>query len=785
MTEQTLKIEIPLIMPGLIDQADGRLKRLEAELQNRKGVSRAHVEGEESPMILCLHYDPRGLSSDEVRHLAQRAGAAVASRYQQVFIPVDGMDCSDCVTVLEHGVGRIEGVLGVSVSYAAQKMRVEFDSQRTSYRAIERRLTSLGYEIPAIGWRSWYRGNRELLLSLLAGLLVLSAWLGAVWGRLPLAAVASLYAAAYVAGGWHVARHAWQALRERRFDTDLLMIMAALGAALLGDFAEGGLLLFLFSLGHSLEERALDRARAAVRALADLTPKTAQVKRSGKLVETSVELVELGEVVLVRPGVRLPVDGVVVTGQSGVDQSPVTGESMPVERGPDDPVFAGSINGAGALEVRVTRLAKDSTLARVMKMVEVAQVQKSPTQQVSERFERIFVPVVLGLAALAIVLPPLWGVPFRVAFLRGMTVLVAASPCALALGAPASILAGIAQAARHGVLVKGGAHLEALGQIKAIAFDKTGTVTRGRPELTDVVPGQGVEAADLLALAAAVEGRSAHPLAQAIAQAAPPAQGPQLVVTGIQSLTGLGLRAEVDGQPVWVGSLRLLEDNGFEIDAEARAQAAALEDAGKTVVLVGRQDRLLGVLAVADRLRPEAPACMAALQKLGVRKTVMLTGDNARVAAAMARQAGLADFRADLMPEDKVTALRELGSRFGPVAMVGDGVNDAPALAHATVGIALGGAATDVALETADVVLMGNDLTRLPYAVGLGRATRAIILQNLVLALGVMGLLSVAALLGLAGMGAAVIFHEGSTIAVVLNALRLLRFNTSEVSPRP
>ncbi|RIK54535.1 MAG: cadmium-transporting ATPase, partial [Chloroflexi bacterium] len=431
-----------------------------------------------------------------------------------------------------------------------------------------------------------------------------------------------------------------------------------------------------------------------------------------------------------------------------------------------------------ALEVKVTRLAKDSTLSRVMKMVEEAQAQKSPTQQTVEKFERVFVPAVLILTALVILLPPLFGYPFRESFLRAMTLLVAASPCALALGTPASILAGVAQAARNGVLVKGGAHLEHLGRLKAIAFDKTGTVTHGRPAVTDVVVNQASrrKEADLLSIAAGVESRSAHPLAQAIVQAVQSKGIPASPVDEVDSLTGRGLKALVNGKTIWIGNRKLMDEAGVSLSSEMIQKAEALQSAGKMLMWIAEDTTALGLIALADTLRKEAAPTMKALKKIGAGHTIMLTGDNARSASAIAKEVGLTDFRADLMPENKLTIIRDLVHEYGQVAMIGDGVNDAPALANATVGIAMGGAGTDVALETADVALMGDDLSKLPFAVGLGRATRNIIIQNLVIALGVIALLIVTSLTGIISIGIAVILHEGSTLVVVANALRLLGY---------
>jgi Cd2+/Zn2+-exporting ATPase len=401
--EKVIELEIPVLLPGVEAEDDACLARLEAALQSHKSLQRAHLERDKRPVTLCLHFDPDILSFADVKRMAERAGVSIANRYHHTMLTVEGMDCSDCVTVIEHGVGRMDGVLAVNVNYATEKMRVEFDAQKIDRRAIEKRVRELGYSIPTGGLRTRYQENRELLFSLISGVLLLIGWLGDTFFSFSMLVVTGFYIAAYILGGWDISQHAWHALKEKHFDTDLLMVMAALGAAVLGEFADGALLLFLFSLGHALEERALDRARAAIRALGNLAPNTALVKREGKEIELPVEQLQLDEVVIVRPGVRVPVDGEVLAGQSAINQAPVTGESVPVDKAPGDKVFAGTVNGEGALELKVTKLAKDSTLARVVKMVEEAQTQKSPTQQTVEKFE-LFValayPLIpLGLAA--------------------------------------------------------------------------------------------------------------------------------------------------------------------------------------------------------------------------------------------------------------------------------------------------------------------------------------------------------------------------------------------------
>ncbi len=778
MTENKLRLEIPILLPDVSEEKDACLIRLETAVQNQQGILDAHLDERQQPVCLCLHYDPGQISTGEVRRLAIRAGAQITNRYRHERYHVEGMDCSDCAQVVEHSLGRLDGVLYARVNFQAQTLQLEYDTQQIRKREIERRIHHLGYRIPVDGLRGLFQVNRSMILSLASGLFLLAAWAGQRYLGFSPVLLLGLYVATYVAGGYDLSRHAWHALRRRQFDTDLLMIVAALGAAALGEFSEGGLLLFLFSLGHALEHRAVDHARHAIHELADLTPKNALIIAEDGDIEVPVDLVQLGEVVKIRPGVQVPVDGEIVQGESAVDQSPVTGKSIPVLKQPGDEVYAGTVNGEGVLQVRALRLARDSTLSRVVRMVEEAQSQKSPTQSATERFTRVFVPVVLVAAFTLILVPPLFGVPFRTSFLRAMTLLVAASPCALALGPPSTILAGIAQAARHGVLVKGGVHLENLGRVKTVVFDKTGTLTQGRPVLSEVYIADSAEISEnrLLTLAAAVESQSAHPMAKAIVDAAR-ARSLSLPAAHVaQAATGRGVQAEVEGLVVRVGSARWLLEVGATIPPALAARGENAERSGQTVIYLEVDNHVLGIMTVADQIRPQAPAALAALRNLGVELMIMLTGDNQRVAESIASQIRIDEFRAGLLPEDKAVVLQELGEKSGPVGMVGDGVNDAPAMAHATVGIAMGGAGTDVALETADVVLMADDLTRLPYAIGLGRAVQRILWQNLAIALGVIAFFIILSVSGLAGIGLAILLHEGSTILVVLNTLRLLRF---------
>ncbi|MCB9505621.1 MAG: cadmium-translocating P-type ATPase [Gemmatimonadales bacterium] len=621
--------------------------------------------------------------------------------------------------------------------------------------------------------------HEELAWAATAGLLLLTAWLIEIGGRLPIEIPLLGYLVVGVIGGRQPMLHLLGGLRRGRLllDIDFLMVVAAVGAAAVGAWAEGAFLLFLFALANALERYALDRARDAIRALTALVPDTARVVVAGVETDLPIERVRPGDVVVVRPAERIAVDGAVRAGASAVDQAPITGESAPVDKVPGDEVFAGTVNGEGALEVTVTRAVGDRTLDRVIRLVEEAQGAKAKTERLTERFERLFVPLIVVADLLLIVVPPLLGLlDWSSSLYRGMTVLVAASPCALALGPPAAMLAGIAQAARRGVLVKGGVHLEALAEVRAIAFDKTGTLTHGRPEVADVVPAPGVDARELLQVAASVERRSQHPLAQAVVRRAE-ADGLALLPAGnLVSVTGRGVESEIAGEKVMVGSPRMWQRSDDLMPAVLGAAAADVAARGRSIMVVRHGERWLGLLGLADRPRASVPETLARLRALQIAPLVMLTGDHAGVGDAIGRELGLDEVRADLMPADKVTAMRELLARHGAVAMVGDGVNDAPALAAATVGIAMGGAGTAAALETADAALMGDDLGRLPFAIGLARRTRTILRQNLVIAAGMMLVLLLLAALGILAIGPAVVGHEGSTLVVIANALRVLRY---------
>ena len=583
---------------------------------------------------------------------------------------------------------------------------------------------------------------------------------------------------ACVAGGWRVAIRSGAQLLEGRLDVDLLMLVAAVGAGVIGRVEESAILLFLFSLGHGLEALATDRARNAIRALGQLTPKTARVVRDGVEQELPIEALAVGDLVRVKPGERIPVDGKVREGSSSVDQSPITGESVPVRKGVGTGVFAGTVNGEGLIVVATTKLATESTMARMVRLVEESQANRGRTQRMTERFTRIYTPIVLvSVPALIALLVYGFAMPFNDAFLRAMAVLVGASPCALVISTPSAVLAGIAQAARNGVLIKGGAYLEALGTIKAIAFDKTGTLTEGRPEVTDVVGANGSSATEVLAIAHALDRDSSHPIAQAIVRKAQAEGAAERSAQDVRANPGRGVEGSLDGLRAAIGSPRAFGRNGFPaIPADLAQRVAEIESLSRTVSVVALDGRVVGFIAVSDRPREGVAAILDKLRRLSIGHLVMLTGDNEMVAKTVAASLRVDEVSAGLLPERKIEEVRALMAKYGSVAMVGDGVNDAPALAASTVGIAMGASGTDVALEAADIALMGDDLSRLPFAVGLSRAARRIIVQNVVISLGVVAMLVPFAAFGVVPLGLAVVMHEGSTVVVAFNALRLLAY---------
>ena len=800
--QELLSLETEVVLPGL-DEDDACLQRLVERLRDHKGIAQVHLHEQK----LCLHYDPNLISVEHLQKLGKEAGAEILKRYDHRLLAITDLPQGANASHIESALKKLPGVTHVGVSYAAQTMKVEFDTTRTRLSDILSGARKLGYRVsdkeahaghdhdhdhdhkesgdphaghshgPVDPNASWFVRHRAVLLSVLCGVLGLVAYLGQTRFQLASSAATGLYVAAYLAGAYELVRHTLPTILRGKFDVEFLMLVAALGAAALGQWPEGTLLLFLFSIGHALEEYAMDRARKAIEALGSVTPKVARVRRDGQELEVNVSELKVGDLALVRPGDRIAVEGSISKGSSSVDQSPITGESVPVEKNPGDSVFAGSINGDGSLEVEVKKLAEDTTMARVIKMVAEAQTQKSPTQTFTDKFERILVPSVLVVVVIAAVAPPLLGwLPWKVAISRALSTLVGASPCALALATPSAVLAGIAQAARNGVLIKGGVHLENLGLLSAIALDKTGTITRGKPEVTDVFPHEGFSEQELLRLAGSVEVRSSHPLAQAVVARARKEKLELAAAGDLKNLQGRGVESEVEGKRIRIGNRKMFEEAGIPLTPELEDKLNGLSESGKPIMIVGVDDQVAGILGLADQIRSETPSALESLRKAGIESLIMLTGDNARVAKNIAQVAGVTEVKADLLPEQKVEAIQGLLRKYGMVAMVGDGVNDAPALANATVGIAMGSGGTDVALETADVALMADDLSKLPFAVALSRQSRAIIRQNLFVSLAVIGLLIPATLFGFTGIGLAVFFHEGSTLLVVFNALRLLAF---------
>ncbi|MEQ9439864.1 MAG: heavy metal translocating P-type ATPase [Cyclobacteriaceae bacterium] len=827
-----LQIKIPLILPEVPDEKDQCVHKLISRLQDTEGLEKVHVADETDNGVpqLCFHYDPEVISIDRIQKLAEQTGAEITKKFGHKLIEVEGIRHTRHARNVERNLRSKEEILEASVSGSGM-VRLEFDTTKIDEAEILKSLRKEGLDIPDTqvsaerflqqakkseqqetqekedehsheegedhdhSHGGIFGKNTELIFSIICG-----ALLGIGFGLSYIEAAPSwvslsLYIGAYFFGGFYTAKEAIETVSKGGFEIDFLMLVAAIGAAILGEWAEGALLLFLFSMGHALEHYAMNKARKSIAALAELAPKTALLKRNGKTEEVGIEELSIGDIIVVKPNSKISADGVVVDGRSSVNQAPITGESVPVDKEPvDDPdkdwsqekdikdenrAFSGTINGNNTLEIKVIKVAKDSTLSRLVKLVNEAQTQKSPTQRLTDKFEKYFVPAVLVLVVLLNFAFLVIDETFSESFYRAMAVLVAASPCALAIATPSAVLSGVARAAKSGVLIKGGRPLEDLGVLTALAFDKTGTLTEGKPKLTEVVALGDVKEEELLKIAIAVEGLSDHPLAKAVVRDGKErlkgADIPE--AKDLEAVLGKGIKATLGSDKVYIGNLDLFESlDDKKPSQEIEEKVKSLESDGNTTMLIRQNDDYIGIIALMDTPREEAKNTLAQLKKIGIKRMIMLTGDNQKVADAVAKEIGLTDAWGSLLPEEKVEAIKELRQKEDKVAMVGDGVNDAPAMANSTVGIAMGAAGSDVALETADIALMADKLETLPFAIGLSRKAKGIIKQNLWVSLGIVALLIPSTIFGLANIGIAVLIHEGSTLVVVFNALRLLAY---------
>jgi Cd2+/Zn2+-exporting ATPase len=747
-----------------------------------------------------IEYDPSQLSDDAIRRIAECHVPAAA--LQKRTLRLDGAACEACAIRLERKVEKIPGVRRATATYLGKILCLTFDESVSDENAVLEGVRATGasvkpYEAPdADGtfWKKVFAGDLNEEISCALGFLFLIASLVAhnMIGK-HAALTYVLYAGAYLFCGQQGVRSAIASLREKVLDVDVLMVLAAIGAGIVGQPFEGALLLFLFSFSNVLQSYALQRTQKAIHSLLKLRPDKALVKRDGGTELVRVESLQVGDIVIVRPGEHIPVDGKITEGSSSVDESSLTGESMPVSKSVGASLFAGTLNQSGGLELEVTKRAEDSTLARMVKLVEEAQAEKSGTQRFLEQAEQYYATGVIAFTAAVWFIPWLvWGEQFADAFYRAMTVMVVASPCALVISTPATVLSAIGGAARRGILIKGGSHLERTAHIDIVAFDKTGTLTVGRPTVTEIVDANRAHRLDaplpgalsgLLAAAAALESKSEHPLATAIIKSATALKLTLPEATDFQSTAGKGAEATVDRTRLVIGSERLFRELGAAGMEAIAAHAAPLSKRGKTCVWVGSRAgdsvTALAVLALADTIRHEARDIAARLHRLGVKKVVMLTGDQSAVAHAIAGEAGVDEVLAELLPEGKVLAIREL-KKQGRVMMIGDGVNDAPALATADIGVAMGAAGTDIAMETADVVLMGDKLENIPLLIGIARHAKRVLWQNLIFASSVIVLLLIAAFGIDLPLPMGVVGHEGSTVLVCLNGLRLLIYK-----PRP
>jgi len=750
--------------------------KIERVVDQLSGVNEVRVDF--ASQTLSAQIDSQE-SKQLVREAVHSLGYSVEepAKWMASVLQVRNMDCPEEQVLVEKALKGISGLERFEINLVTQRLRITHDPGILPLSHIIVALENVGLKSEPFGSQQagtkWSRYSREISTALAGVFLVigllLHAWeAGNIWEI-------TAYTFAIICGGWFIARKGLAAVRNRSLDMNFLMIIAVIGAMGIGAWDEGAMVVFLFALAQVLEGRAMDRARNAVQALMELAPPVARILRDEKEITVPIEEAQIGDVFRLRPGEKASLDGKVEEGFSAVNEAQITGESMPVEKVLGDTVYAGSINGQGSLDVRVTHRFSDTTLAHIVHLIEEAQAARAPSQTFIDRFAHIYTPVVLVLALMIATLPPLFlGQVFNEWFYRALVLLVIACPCALVISTPVAIVSGLARGARDGILIKGGAHLENLGHIKALAMDKTGTLTEGVPKVQAVETLNDVSKEELLRIAASLESRSEHPLARSICDYAH-TQGIEVEqVSDFQALTGLGVQGRVHGKDFFMGNHRLLEERE-RCSPELETVLERYEAAGNTVMILSSNQHVMGIIAVADIPRPEAHAAINALRDLGIQSITMLTGDNELTSQAIARDLGIVDVQAELLPADKVEAVKKLVKHHQKVGMVGDGVNDAPAMGASTTGIAMGAAGSDTALETADVVLMSDDLAKLPLAVRLSRETLSIIRQNIFLALAIKGVFLILAITGYATLWMAVFADMGASLIVIANGLRLLR----------
>ncbi|UCF96989.1 MAG: cadmium-translocating P-type ATPase [Spirochaetaceae bacterium] len=750
---------------------------IEKMLSRKDGILWAAVNFPAATME--VEYDPRRIDvnsiSREIEHLGYTAASPTPDhRHSEVFY-IPEMDCDEEIALIRKKLSSLEGVLDLEFNLVSQKLTVfhKTSSARIEAALREIKMTPRREKVEPEQKRGFWATHKRLILTILSGLLTVTGLLLSRTGVDPTVTI-PVYVAAMLSGGWLVARKGFYALRNRTLDINVLMSLAVIGAAAIGEWLEGATVIFLFSLANLLESYSMNRARRSIESLMDLAPNIARVRAGAVERTVPVEEVQIGDILAVRPGERVPLDGTVVEGSSEVDQSPITGESLPVSKAGGDEVFGGTINGGGYLEIRVTRHVRDTTLSRIVHSVEEAHSRKAPSQSFVDRFARYYTPAIVLIAALMALLPPLIaGAAWGVWFYRALVLLVVACPCALVISTPVTIVSALARATRDGILFKGGVFLEAIGTLKAFAFDKTGTLTYGKLALSTVVALNGSNEGEVLRLASGIESRSEHHLAGAILAEARDRGIEAAEASEFLAMPGKGAAATIEGRRYYIGNHRLFEEMGW-CYPELDARLDVLEKQGNTAVILGDGRIVLGILGVSDQPRSESSAALASLKQLGIQHTVLLTGDNRSTADAIAERIGIEACRSELLPEDKVAAVRELVDEYGSAAMVGDGVNDAPALATATVGIAMGVAGTDAALETADVALMSDDLSKLPLAVRLGRRALRLVKQNIAFSILLKLVFIALTPLGLTTLWMAVLADMGASLLVIFNGLRAL-----------